>query len=176
MRFLSEDEKSLVQITNDVISINKLKPYDKWDSFKGTILQSLSAFVEINQPKAIRRIGTRYINRIEITVDHIDLDEYLLAVPGLPKEIPQVFDKWVQRVEVPFPCNGRLILQSGSIREKGIEGVAFLLDLDFIIEGPEPMSLGSAEEMIEFAHHSVEDAFEACITDKTRKLFEHGKQ
>jgi uncharacterized protein (TIGR04255 family) len=129
--------------------------------------------VEVNQPKGIRRIGIRYINRIEIPEEEVKLEDYLLAVPGLPTVIPQVFNTWVQRVEVPFPKhNGLLILQSGSLREKDTEGVAFLLDLDFLIQAAEPTPIRSAEEMIEIAHGEVETAFEACITDKTRILFE----
>ena len=38
MQFLSEDEKSLIQLSTDVLSINKLKPYHSWEDFKETNL------------------------------------------------------------------------------------------------------------------------------------------
>jgi uncharacterized protein (TIGR04255 family) len=174
MKFLSDDERSLIQLQGDVLSVNKMKPYERWETFKALILHSLSAYTAVNNPKGIRRIGIRYINRIEIPESEVKIEDYLQAVPGLPEEIPQVFNTWVQRVEVPFPkINGLLILQSGSIREKDVDGVAFLLDLDFLIAAPEqPILLSSAEEMIETGHREVENAFEACITDKTRSIFD----
>jgi uncharacterized protein (TIGR04255 family) len=123
MKFLSDDERSLVQLANDVMSISKLKPYDKWENFKEIILRSLAAYEEVNKPKGIRRIGIRYVNRIEIPQEkEVKIEDYLLAVPVLPEQIPQVFHVWVQRVEVPFPkINGLLIIQSGSLREKDID-------------------------------------------------------
>ena len=176
MKFLSDDERSLVQLASDVISINKLKPYDKWENFKAVILRSLAAYNEVNNPKGIRRIGIRYINRIEIPETQVQIEDYLTAVPRLPEQIPQIYHVWLQRVEVPFPrINGLLILQSGSLRKKDIkdiDGIAFLLDLDFIVAAPEPIAVSSAAQMIEVAHNEVEEAFEACITDKTRLLFD----
>ena len=176
MQFLSEDERSLVQLATDLISVNKLKPYQNWESFKETIVKSLKAYTAISQPKGIRRIGLRYINRIDIPEDQVKIEDYISAVPSLPEPIPQVYETWVLRVEIPFREHGGiLVVQSGSVREAGKDGITFLLDLDFIVQRAETIALNSAGEMIEIAHNEVEKAFEACITDKTRALFKEIK-
>ena len=174
MQFLSEDERSLIQLSTDALSINKLKPYHNWAAFKETILSALNAYVAVNEPKGIRRVGIRYINRIEIPQPMVKIEDYLLAAPTVPAPLPQEFASWVQRVEVPVDeRNGLLVIQSGSIRDGKNENIAFLLDIDFILQKVEPsMRLQSASDLIELAHDQVENAFEACITDKARALFE----
>jgi len=178
MQFLSEDEKSLIQLSTDALSINKLKPYQSWEVFKKTILSTLTAYVDVNQPKGIRRIGIRYINRIEIPAAVVKIEDYLLATPSLPAPLPQEFQTWVQRVEVPVKeQDGLLVIQSGSIRDGKSENIAFLLDIDFIVQKTDQaIPLESASNVIEAAHEQVENAFEACITDNARTLFKEKSQ
>src|SRR5262245_19038399 len=51
MKFLSDDERSLVQLVSDIMSISKLRPYDKWEKFRELILRALAAYQEENNPK-----------------------------------------------------------------------------------------------------------------------------
>ena len=50
-----------------------------------------------------------------------------------------------------------------------------MLDLDYAMTTPEYISLNEVPEWLEKAHKSVEEAFEACITDKTREIFKEEK-
>ena len=68
--------------------------------------------------------------------------------------------------------NGKLIIQAGSIRDGKSKNIAFLLDIDFIVQKTDQaIPLESASNVIEAAHEQVENAFEACITDNARTLF-----
>ena len=171
LRFLSEDERAMVQIGPDLLAINRLRPYSSWNDFKPLVLRVLTKYQKVARPKGIRRIGVRYINRIEIPLSEVKVDDYLVAFPNLPDALPQRINVWVQRSEIPFDSEGTLIIQTGSVREAGLSGIAFLLDLDFVISG-ESFALEVADDKIEMAHEKVELAFEECITDKSRKLFE----
>lgn len=172
MQFLRNDERALIQVGPDFLAVNHLKPYPNWEIFKGMVVHALKVYHQVANPRAIRRIGLRYVNRIELPEQRVEIENYLLAVPKVPEEVPQVFATWVQRVEIPFEsANGLLVLQSGSIREDGQSRIAFLLDLDFISLQANTVALDSAMEWVEKAHHEVERTFEACITSKTRDLF-----
>jgi uncharacterized protein (TIGR04255 family) len=102
----------------------------------------------------------------------------LLATPKLPESLPQEFESWVQRVEVPVSeQNGKLVIQAGSIRDGKSENIAFLLDIDFIVQKTDQaIPLESASNVIEAAHEQVENTFEACITDNARTLFKEKSQ
>jgi uncharacterized protein (TIGR04255 family) len=169
LQFLSEDERTLIQIAPDVLTVNKLKPYSSWNELKPLISYALENYRKAANPKAIRKIGLRYINRIEIPLAEVSIQDYLLASPKIPDPLPQRINVWVQRSEIPFD-EGMLIIQTGSVREQGQSGVVFLLDLDFVTVG-EPFPIEAVEGKLEIAHKNVGDGFEACITDTARKLF-----
>lgn len=172
LRFLREDEKALLVVGPDVISINFLRPYPNWPEFRASIEKAKVLYERVAKPKAFKRIGLRYINRIDLPEKEVRIEDYLTAVPSIPKQLPQTFGPFMQRVELPLPSlPGTLILQSGSHAD-AVEHPAFLLDLDCVTVAPEKIPLAAALEWIDQAHEQVETAFEACITDKTRSLFQ----
>lgn len=171
MQFLRDDERALIQIGPDLLAVNHLSPYPKWEVFNQMIVQALKIYCQVTSPKALRRIGLRYINRIEIPGQRIKIEDYLLVLPSVPEPMPRALAGWVQRVEIPFEsANGVLVLQSGSVPREEQAGVALMLDLDFVTRQAETVTLDSAMAWVERAHDELESAFEACITDKAREL------
>jgi uncharacterized protein (TIGR04255 family) len=161
----------------DLLSVNHAKPYSNWHTFKVMIADALQVYRDVNEPAGARRIGLRYINRIEIPEEQVAIEDYLLAAPKMPEQVPQFFATWAQRVQVPIASvNGVLVVQSGSLPDPKQEKVVFLLDLDLFIDaGTASVPLGKATDWVEEAHAAVEGAFEACITDGTRALFGRGR-
>jgi uncharacterized protein (TIGR04255 family) len=171
LQLVSEDERTLIQIAPDVLAVNKLKPYSSWNELKPLIFYAIQKYEKVAHPKAIRRIGLRYINRIQIPLREVDIEYYLRAFfPDVPEPLPQRINVWMQRTEIPFDSDGMLIVQTGSVRQEGVQEVVFLLDLDFVTVG-EPFSIDVAANKVEMAHNNIAEAFEACITDESRKLF-----
>ncbi|MBI5879105.1 MAG: TIGR04255 family protein [Chloroflexi bacterium] len=171
MQFLRQDKRGLLQVGPDLLIVNQLKPYAHWAQFKEMVGRGLQVYRQVAEPKALARIGLRYINRIEIPLSEVQIEEYMVAVPHIPATVPQVFASWIVRVEIPFEqSNGLLALQSGQIGQDG-KGLAFLLDLDFMTLNAEAVMLDSALQWVETAHDNLERTFEACITDTTRRLF-----
>lgn len=173
MQFRREDDRALIQVGPDLLAVNHLKPYSDWKTFKQMIERALGVYGQVADPQAIRRIGLRYINRLEFPGQHqLEIERFLLAVPTVPSDVPQTFSSWAQRIEIPFvEANGLLVLQSRSAFEEGQDGIAFLLDLDFVTLQPEVVKLDSAMEWVERAHDEVEKTFEACVTLEAKRLF-----
>ncbi len=101
---------------------------------------------------------------------------YFNFYPPIPKELPQIHSSFNLNVEIPYE-NERdfLLLTLGkAIPEKsGI--ISMILDLDYAMVIPEKVSFEGVEEWMEGAHTIIEKAFESCITDKCRNLFEEGE-
>jgi uncharacterized protein (TIGR04255 family) len=172
MQFLRSDKTALVQVGPDLLTINHLKPYPTWEAFKPLILKNLEIYKEIAKPKGFKRIGLRYINKIEFDEHPIELTDYFNYYPFIPTNLPQLHETFQVRVEIPYE-EGRDRLRStlASVIPEKPEVLTLLLDLDYIMAIPERVSLEQASAWIERAHAEVETAFEACITDKCRKLF-----
>lgn len=178
MQFMREDERALIQVGPDLVAVNHLRPYSNWETFKQMIERALSVYRQVAAPQAVRRIGLRYINRLEFPQQpSVEIERYLLAVPAVPSDVPQVFTSWAQRIEIPFTeANGLLVLQSRSVPEEGQEGIAFLLDLDFITLQAQLVTLDSAMEWVERAHDEIEKTFEASVTPEAKRLFGEEEQ
>ncbi len=170
MQFLRDDESALIQVGPDLLAINQLRPYPSWLTFKLMILENMRVYREIAEPKALKRIGLRYINRIEIPNEKIQLDEYFQTLPQVPRSIPQDLQSFLLQIEVPYnDPSGRLRLIFGTAPAETSGNLAFMLDLDFYVfaDGSPPIDM--AGEWIDRAHTRVEEAFDASFTEKTHK-------
>ena len=176
MQFLREDEQALIQVGPNLLVVNHLKPYPTWNKFQEMIRNGLAVYRDVANPEALRRIGLRYINRLEIPQSAIRIEDYILVVPNIPEPVPQVFVTWIQRVEIPFvDANGLMVVQSGLVKQDDPNTTAFLLDLDFITLDTRKVNLDNVMEWVTQAHDEVEKTFEACITDKTRTFMEEAR-
>lgn len=172
MQFLRDDETALIQVGPNLFVVNQLRPYPTWEKYREMINNNLAIYCEVANPKALKRIGLRYINRLEIPEAEVRIEDYILAVPTIPEPIPQVFATWVQRVEIPFvDSNGMMVMQSGLMKHEEPNKIVFLLDLDFITLDIREIKIENAADWLERAHDAVEKTFEACITGKSRALF-----
>jgi uncharacterized protein (TIGR04255 family) len=173
---IREDERALLQVAPNLLTVNHLKPYPAWNVFRKMIENAFNTYVEVAKPKEVKRIGLRYINRVEVPSDEqgkVKIEDYLNVFPKTPDGIPDTFVSWGQRVEIPFlDINGLLILQTASVRENTAPSmVIFIIDLDFVTSPMLNISVENALKWVEKAHEQIEVGFESCITDKTRGLF-----
>ena len=169
MQFLREDETALVQVGPELLAVNQLRPYPSWPTFKALILTQLDVYRTVAKPKALKRVGLRYINRIDMPVPDFALEDYFRTLPNLPDTVPNVFASFMLRMEVPYEdINGRLTFVFGTPPIKA-EKPAFMLDLDMFALGEDAPSLDEVSKWIEAAHERVEKAFDGTFTDKTHK-------
>jgi len=173
MQFLREDERALVQVDRDLLAVNHLKPYPTWQEFLPLIEHGFSAYRDVAQPKGFERIGLRYINRIEIPGQPVDLAHYLEFRPFVGPSLPQDYGPFMVGIEAPYQ-NGRdrLRLQLATAAITKPDALAVMLDLDYFLAEPGAVQLDNVLAWIDAAHGRVEEAFEACITDRLRHIFE----
>ncbi|MCX7707649.1 MAG: TIGR04255 family protein [Anaerolineae bacterium] len=172
MQFLREDEKAFVQVGPDLLAVNHLAPYPTWEGFRPLIQDALQAYVAVTQPKGLRRIGLRYINRIVIPANPVELADYLNFRPFLGAGLPQKISDFILGLQSPYQ-EGRdvLRLQLMTDEPRTPDSVALILDMDYFMAHSEGVPLQGALDWIETAHLRVQEAFEACITDRLRVLF-----
>jgi len=175
MQFFSNDKTSLVQVGLDLLTVNHLKPYPTWERINPLILKILKKYIDIASPKGFRRIGLRYINKIDFDQHEIELTDYLNYYPSIPNNLPQTHKTFQVTVEIPYNERNTLRLTLGTLIPEKPDAFSLMLDLDYIMVLPEGIALNEVSNWLEDAHTTIENAFEACITDKCRKLFEEVK-
>lgn len=176
MQFLRADESVLVQVGPNLLAVNHLQPYPHWKEFKVLIFDALAAYERVARPKGFRRIGLRYINRIEIPETTFDFPAYFNLGPNLPDEIVSPYSTLLMRVGLQHATEqGQLLLTFAKMSNENAPISAFILDFDFVTTTASELTQETARDWLEMAHGHIETAFEACITDGLRDLFEEVK-
>jgi uncharacterized protein (TIGR04255 family) len=70
----------VAQFTHTGIAFSRVKSYESWENFKVEALRVWDVFVELAEPKAIRRLGVRFINRIFVKQGE-SISTYLKSEP-----------------------------------------------------------------------------------------------
>jgi uncharacterized protein (TIGR04255 family) len=173
MQFLREDEKALIQVGPNLLAVNHLKPYPTWQEFLTLIRQGFDSYLTAANPKGIQRIGLRYINRIELPGERVELADYFEFRPFVGERLPQDYGPFIVGIQIPFEDSRDVLrLQLASAAPETPDAIAVMLDLDYFLVRAGGVSQDEVFEWIEIAHSHVEDVFEACITDRLRQMFE----
>lgn len=173
MQFVASDENRLIQIGQDVLVINQLKPYPHFEEWEPLIYSSLDTYRKLASPKKIARLGLRYINRVIIPHTKILMEDYFTVYPKLPKAMGDTHGRFMIRVDLPSQQGGHgVLITFGSAPPEKPDEIAYLLDLYDIFKPEESLSFDSVKAQVKLAHDNIEAAFEGSITDKLRTLFE----
>jgi uncharacterized protein (TIGR04255 family) len=175
MQFLREDGSAMVQIGPDLLGVNILPPYPGWETFESLIQKQLAVYSKIAHPAGFNRIGLRFINKIGFPTRGIETTDYFNYYPRLPENLEQVHGPFSMRVFHLYEGErDTLSVHIGHAVPTG-ESLTILLDLDYYLTQPGKVELSAGLSWVRTAHERVESMFEACITDKTRAMFEEIK-
>lgn len=173
LRLLSESGSSLIQVGMHQLSVHHLPVYPGWPRFRPMIVDALGKYREVANPNGFRRIGLRYINRIQLPGDGIELEHYFDFYPHVGNNLPQ--DLRMFGVVVHFSYDDyrdAMRMQLGNSETDDPGTSAFILDLDYFLNHPETIELGAIVDWLETAHARIEEAFEGCLTQPLRALFD----
>jgi uncharacterized protein (TIGR04255 family) len=99
-RFKTTDGKTHAQFRVDGFTVNRLRPYTRWEELFPQAMELWRIYCDAAQPVTVTRLALRYINRIELTAHGADFDTYLRAGPVVPPEVPQTLTGFLTRVTI----------------------------------------------------------------------------
>lgn len=172
MQFLTKAGDRLIQLGRDLLVVNLLPPYLRFGGLAPVVHWALDVYRDLAQPRAIAKLGVRYINRVVIPESRIALEDYFALYPSLPTGLGDEHGKFMVRLEIPARKGHQVLVTFGSAPAGKPEEIAFLLDLYDIFDPGEPFDLKDVQAQIQTAHQNVEEAFEGSVKDKLRRLFE----
>ena len=173
IQFIKEDNSQMVQIEKDLLVVNQLRPYPKFENWKPTIDRMLKVYGELAQPAGIKQIGIRYINRVVIPSSSFKREDYFKLYPQVPSDLAEGHGKFMLRLEIPPKHKGhQLVITYGTTPADSPETSAEMLDLYDTYSAFNPLPLDGNKDCIIKAYENIEAAFENAITQKLRDLFE----
>ena len=166
-RFLSADGKRIAAFTTQAFAFHWLRPYTRWEELKVEAQQLWKHYRAVVKPKAITRIGVRYINNLAVPVGAKDLGDYLVLGPVVPDGLPQAVQSFLSRIEIVDEVNQRIGIISQAFQGLAPDGnLSVLLDVDTVrigALGPDDENVWSiADRLREFKN----DIFFRSVTDR----------
>lgn len=167
-----ESQHCVIQARMDGFSFSRLAPYDRWENFYDSVRSCWDLYRQSTKPLDVVRVALRYVNRLELPLPFNDFREYLQTYPEVAQGIPQSLSSFMFQLQAPLEDieNGMLILHEGIVESTKPDVASILLDIDVFQAVTLPGDSSDIWAAIERLHAKKNEVFEACITDKTRKL------
>jgi uncharacterized protein (TIGR04255 family) len=171
-RFLSSDEKQIVQARMDGFTFNKLFPYTKWEDLRNEARRLWLIYREIACPDLVTRVALRYINNLKIPMPIKDFDEYLVSPPGVPEELPQGVSSFLSRVVIHEPSVEANAIITQALESVVGEVVPIILDIDVFKLRPEGIEEDGIWSTLENLRIFKNRIFFASITKKLKEMLQ----
>lgn len=168
LKLSTQDGRQIASFTRDGFAFSRLQPYTKWEPFRDEALRLWAIHAEISKATEIRRIGIRFINRIEVPLESPRVEDYFEGFASVPGGYPTssfIHHDVLEIPEKPYCVNlVRTLQRSSSPDQPNV--MALILDIDvFTIE---PIGVGSSiiNRHIEEMRAVKNDLFFRCITER----------
>ena len=171
--FRSKDGLRIFQATLSGFTFNRLGPYDTWEEFSGDARRLWEVYKAVCKPSSVVRVALRFINRLDLPGPTLDFNEYLRTVPEVSPVLPQGLSGFFMQLQIPQEdLNCTLIINEAFTPPTSPELVSVILDFDLFREHIWQSDDKEIWRFIEELRHRKNLAFEASITDKTRRLID----
>ncbi len=77
MQFVSDEKHRMIQLAQDLLVVNQLAPYPHFEDWEPEIYRAFKRYLEVAKPKSVGRLGVRYINRVVIPGERVQMEDYL---------------------------------------------------------------------------------------------------
>ncbi len=174
VRLVGRKQSQLLTFGTRSLAVNSLRPYEGWESFSSRIGHALNAYWDVVDPAGVSRIGVRYINRIRLPEESqagVRLEKYFNYFVHHPIGVPETVATFLVRTEYSYPDGIRLAITHAPLPSAS-SNYEMLLDLDVFMQYTTPHPRNGLLEVLERLRAIEREAFEVCITDDTRALFD----
>jgi uncharacterized protein (TIGR04255 family) len=171
-RLSGNDMHYVLQAQLHGLTISKLAPYTKWEDLLGETRRVWDIYRSATRPLGIRRLGVRYINRLDLPLPFHDFSEYLLTYPEVGRSLPQLLGGFVMQAIIPLAeQSGVAIINQSAAPTVKPNTAAIMLDIDVYRDVALSIDGNGIWDILEELRVQKNRFFEGCITDKTRELF-----
>jgi len=175
--FEKDDKSQIVQVKIDGLTLNQLKPdpqksWPGWQNLRDEAKLAWKLYLEVIGPPRITRVAIRYINKIVIESDSIDLEEYLTAAPRIPGELSQRLENFFSRVQFRNSAPKATVIVIQAPSPNPYEGnLTITLDIDVFREYSDTISEETLWQTLDQFRILKNEIFEASLHQKTKDLF-----
>jgi|GEM_PF-2456235 uncharacterized protein (TIGR04255 family) len=171
-QYKSADGSSIIQLSNGLLTVNKLPEYSGWNSYRDSILDALSKLQKLVTIKKINRLGLKALNKIDIKSHSLsEFKKFYTILPTFPEGLNHDWSSIQMNFEVPKnEGNDILALSIATILKEPKFEAPTLMQLYFT--RTKNADSTNPKEWIEEAHLNLKQLFESSLTANCKKNFE----
>jgi uncharacterized protein (TIGR04255 family) len=175
-RRATSDMTQLLVFMPATFLISQLAPYPGWDEFFSRFARDWKQWNRYMGFRQIKRVGVRYINRIDIPVSGpiLEHEEYLNVFPKVPDNLGPITAYGVQTTFMLEDIGCNLSLNSAAVPSPLLNHASFLIDQDINKEIDPPQSEKDIHALLQAIRLKKNQIFEDCVSDRSRELFNYG--
>lgn len=170
----SENGQKILQLLQDRFALSHLQPYTKWEDLENDTFQVWRFLLEEIKLGYVKRVGVRFINKIEIDMPIKAFSEYMTSAPLIPDGLPQAISVYEQRLIIPNPDIEALAVVTQSMQgldqEKNV--VPIILDIDVGKTGRFSSKEENLKQILGSLREYKNDIFYRNITDKVVRKYQ----
>lgn len=169
--FTSENGQQLFQARLDGFTFNRLRPYDRWESFRDEAMELWKHYLEVAQPESVSRIALRYINELNLPLPIRDFKDYVLTTPEIAPEMSQGLRTFFMRLELPDPESEMVAIITETMKPPQVDVLPLIFDIDVFHEQTLDPHNAHIWETFEHLREFKNRIFFNSVTDKAKELF-----
>lgn len=165
MRFKQVSRNVLLQLSENIFTVNVLPKYPGWAQTECEILDGWTQAREVLQPASIARIGLRYINDIERKTSDERPGDWLAPSDYISKAVLDSLPGFLSRSETRMDAENRVVVTVGeaaSDPDRNVSGLVF--DIDCIVEKEITPEDDAVRQELAKLHETAWDIFSASMT------------
>ena len=175
-RIKSTDQADIMLVFHDGVAAARLAPYPGWEHLRERARKAWSEWRKNVRHNALKRIGIRYINRIDVPIkdaEILDIDAYLRFSPHVPDFSKQPLNGFLVQATKPTDLEHWSATITSTIMSPPplINFVSLVLDIDVFRTERIPGRDADLWDCVETVRELKNAIFESCITDEARRLF-----
>ena len=167
------DLQSVATIMPKTFSVAARAPYPGWDVLFAALKNVWKIIKDISEFKTVTRIGSRFINRIDIPVqgdiEKLNIADYLKV--GIQSPERYSINSYDVAFMVELENNFSALIRTTTTEPAIPLTAALLLDMDIYCTNNLPMREDELLNKVNFIREQKNNLFEGFVTDKSREIF-----
>ncbi|MCE5340283.1 MAG: TIGR04255 family protein [Planctomycetaceae bacterium] len=166
----SIDGLHIAQFNKDAFVFSRLNPYQDWEQLSGEAFRLLSVYNELIKPKKVMRIGLRFINRITIKQEKVELADYYKYPPESLKELDWALTGYLHHDLMQVSGTAYSVNLIKTVQNNVPGEIGLILDIDVFMQNMQDSFVyneRNVKECLEEMRWVKNKIFFGSLTDKT---------
>jgi uncharacterized protein (TIGR04255 family) len=171
---------TIIVFTTHTTAFSRVAPYPGWQEFSTGAADVFGIARNMMSYSKIGRIGVRYINRIDIPIEHdsgqpvpIRLEDYLLIHSEYPESVFGSVQGYTMQFVTALPgIASRATINVATTESPAPRFGSIIFDIDIGREAEVPQREDQISSLLDSIRVEKNRIFAGCLTDKAKALFQ----